>query len=105
MKSPTKINKAAHLFQCLGEEGCEIAQDCSKIIRFGLHDTNVLNPTGPNNQQRLINELNDLLGVVIMLVESGLLPDNWADGQKRRDKVAKVKKFLRYAKKHGALKP
>lgn len=91
------MNITEHLLTCLGEEGAEIAQICSKSTRFGLADRNVLNPTGPTNQERLVGELNDLLGVCDMLVRAGKLPKRWMNTRARKAKAAKVRKFMRYA--------
>ena len=59
------MNVTEHLLTCLGEEGSEIAQDVDKSNRFGLDDVNVLKPDGPNNRERLVNELNDLLTIFL----------------------------------------
>lgn len=71
------MNLTEYLLTCLAEEGSEVTKDSAKSLRFGLDDTNVLNPSGPANRERLIGELNDLLGVVSMLVDKGLLPADW----------------------------
>lgn len=92
-----------HLLLVLGEEGSEIAQDVSKSLRFGLDDVNVLNPTGPNNRERLVAELNDLMGVVEMLVDRGILPASWEQERLKSEKKAKVKKFMRYAYDKGEI--
>lgn len=96
------MNKIEHLITCLGEEGCEISQDCSKANRFGLGE--VYKKIGISNTQRIINELNDLLAVVDLLVDEGIFPPNWeSDEQKDRKKI-KVKEYMEYAKKQGTLK-
>lgn len=92
-----------HLLCCLGEEGTEIAKDCSKAMRFGLGDTNFLAPDGPNNQERIIDELNDLMAVARLMVKNGLLPANWQDRKKQRRKIKKVIACMEYARKRGAL--
>jgi hypothetical protein len=97
------MNITEHLLTCLGEEGCEVAIDTSKSNRFGLDDRNVLNPTGPTNRERLIEELNDLQGIVMLMVEHKIIPRNWLDPRKVEAKAQKVLKFMQYAKEHGAL--
>jgi hypothetical protein len=97
------MNIKEHLLVCLAEEAAEVAQDCDKSLRFGLDDINVLNPTGPSNRERLIVELNQLLGVVFMLVTIGELPRDWADPQIQMDKIEKVREFMEYARTKGAL--
>jgi hypothetical protein len=97
------MNAIQHLLTCLGEEGAEIAQDTSKCNRFGCNDRNFLNPTGPTNTERLVNELNDLLGVAEMLVTEGVIPANWMDREKIAAKKEKVLNCMEYARKVGAL--
>jgi hypothetical protein len=92
-----------HLWTCLGEEGSEISQVVSKINRFGQHDRNVLNPTGPTNTERLIQELNDLLAVADLLVAHGVLPDNWQSAELKGAKKLKVIRFMDYARTRGTL--
>lgn len=98
------MNLKEHLLTVLGEEGCEIAQAVSKINRFGLHDTNILNPTGPDNQQRLVSELNDLMGTVRLLVIEGVIPVEWQNIEEQENKMRKILKFVDYAKEHGAIR-
>lgn len=97
------MNETEHLLTCLGEEGCEIAQDVAKALRFGLEDRNVLNPTGPTNRERLVVELNDLMGVLEMLEERGIIPTPWYSRKLILEKKAKVAKFMEYARGTGAL--
>lgn len=106
------MNTIEHLLTILGEEGAEIAKDCSKSNRFGLDDTythiapdgsqEVRNEMG-TNRERLINELNDLLGVVGLLVEQGALPENWHDPIKQQQKQVKVFRYMTYARAVGKL--
>jgi hypothetical protein len=97
------MNATEHLLTVLGEEGAEIAQVASKILRFGLHDRNVLNPDGPTNQERLVAELNDLVGVANMLVDIGVLPTDWMCPDKQIAKKRKVSHFMDYAFRVGAI--
>jgi hypothetical protein len=97
------LNPTEHLLTCLGEEGSEIAQDVCKCVRFGLDDVNVLTPGGPNNRERLVNELNDLMGVVRLLIEKNIIPTNWQDAEKQAAKRDKVRKFMQYAHSVNAL--
>jgi len=98
------MNVKEHLLACLAEECAEIAHVCSKSLRFGLEDINPLDPTGPNNRDWLVNEINDLAAVVILLQEQKIIPQQWHDYDKIVAKKAKVKKFMEYAEKAGALK-
>jgi hypothetical protein len=97
------MNMSEHILDCIGEEGSEIAKDVSKCLRFGLEDRNVLDPNGPTNQERLIHELNDLIGVVQLAVELGIIPEHWEDRKKQELKKRKIIKFMKYAREVGAL--
>jgi hypothetical protein len=97
------MNTTEHLLTCLGEEGCEVAQDVAKALRFGLDDRNVLNPTGPTNRERIVAELNDLAAVIEMLVMRGVIPKDWPNPAALKAKQQKVEKFLDYARSVGAL--
>lgn len=97
------MNTTEHLLTCLAEEGAEVAHDCHKSLRFGLDDRNVLNPTGPTNRERIIKELNDLMGVVSMLVMKGILPPDWLNQHTIDAKVMRIVKFMNYARDVGTL--
>ncbi len=79
-------------------------QNAAKSLRFGLDDRNVLDPTGPTNRERLVEELNDLIGVADMLADRGMIPKNWRDQEKQDVKQHKVAKFMDYAASVGALR-
>lgn len=96
------MNKTEHLLTCLAEEGAEIGQDVSKILRFGLDDLYV-KKGGDTNRERLITELNDLLGVCDLLVDVGVLPAEWANPAKQDAKYEKVIKYMNYSKERGTL--
>lgn len=97
----TDIEK--YLLTVLGEEGSEVAQDASKAIRFGIHDINMLNPTGPTNVERLVKEANEFLAVMDLLVRLGTIPPDWQNPAVQAAKVAKVKAFMCYSIKAGQL--
>lgn len=99
-----KLTIEQHLLVCLGEEGGEIAKECAKALRFGIDDRNFLHPEGPNNRERIVDELNDLMGVVEFLVRVGTIPPDWKDGHKIIAKMEKLGDCMEYAKKAGTLK-
>ncbi len=92
-----------YLLTCLGEEGCEISQATSKALRFGLPDVNLLKPSGPTNCGRIVEELNDLIAVVDLCVEQGLLPEDWLNAQLIAAKKKKLVQFMEYSEERGAL--
>lgn len=93
------MNTIEHLLTCLAEEGSEVTKDATKSLRFGLDDRNVLNPDGPTNRERLVDELNDLLGVAELCVAYGIIPPDWKKRRKIQAKIVKVQKFMNYAEK------
>lgn len=98
------MNRSEHLLVCLSEECLEVAKDISKALRFGLEDQNVQNPHGPTNRSRIMQELNDLMAVISMAEDAGILPKEWRHSRSQADKKLKVLKFMDYAKAKGALK-
>lgn len=104
MKNPNAISETNHLLACLNEECGEVAKEVDKSFRFGLDDHNFLKPIGPSNRERIVDELNDLMGVVEMCVAAGIIPAHWQCTAKKRKKVVKVMRCMAYARKVGALK-
>lgn len=98
-----------HLLTKLIEECGEVAKECCKALTFGLDDKVTIDPngprgtTGPTNREKIVHELNDLIGVVNMLSRIGILPHNWQDAEKQAKKDHKVSLFMGYARRVGAL--
>lgn len=103
------MNVTEHLLACLAEECGEVAKECHKSLRFGIDDKVTLDPLGPRgtegptNREKIISELNDLLGVVRLMEDFGILPPLWCDTQRQIEKTHKVRRFMGYAVKVGAL--
>lgn len=103
------MNISEHLLAVLAEECGEVAKECHKALRFGLDDQVTINPngprgtTGPNNREKIVDELNDLMGIVQMLVDRGILPSDWQNPEKQDAKTHKVARFMDYANRVGAL--
>ena len=96
------MNRTEHLLTTLGEEGVEVAQRCTKALRFGL--TEVQPGQDLNNAQRIRGEFIDLLAVMRMLVEEGAIePVTDADLPAMEAKRQKVEKFLDYSRAMGTL--
>jgi NTP pyrophosphatase (non-canonical NTP hydrolase) len=104
------MNEIQHLLACLAEECSEVQKEVCKSLRFGLDDQVTRDPNGPRgeegpmNWEKIVMELNDLLGVVEMLIERGAFPSSWRDGDAMMRKVQKVEAYMRYAREVGALK-
>ena len=101
------ITREQHLLIKLSEEAVEVALELSKRIHktmlFGLDNVNIKKPDGPDNRQAIVNELNDLFGLVEMLVDEGTLPNDWFSEEKVLARKAKVEKYMEYAKSLGNL--
>ncbi len=101
------ITKEQHLLVKLSEEAVEVALELSKRIHktilFGLNEVDVKNPEGPNNRERIVDELNDLYGIVEMLVDEGTLPKDWLSRDKIEARKIKVEKYMEHAKRVGGL--
>ena len=108
------MNRKEHLLTILAEEGSEVAQACSKALRFGIKDQLTLDPTGPvgttgpTNQERIRDEFIDLVAVYEMGVKEGILidaditiNDEFYDAAEK--KKEKVESFLLYSDKKGTL--
>ena len=95
------MNKIEHLLLCVAEEGGEITQAAGKAGRFGLSDSP---PNGglPNNEY-LVREVNDLLGVLELLQEHGVPLPGIGDREMIEAKKAKVTHFMTYATQRGTL--
>lgn len=79
----------------LAEECNEVAQNISKVLRFGVDGVKIgLQET---NGERVTSEMNDLLGVFKMLVDENVLP--MADNNKILAKKEKVEKYMDYSLK------
>lgn len=95
------MNRQEHLLTCLAEECAEVAQRVSKALRFGLLE---IQPGQPlTNQERINEEIYDLLSVIDILEGHGILLDLDYDADRFTRKQAKIEKFMAYAAEQGAL--
>lgn len=91
------MNRAEYLLTQAASECNEVAHRITKALHFGLAE--VQPGQMENNAQRIVGEVTDLLAVLEMLREEGILPTpsmnevHLAVGAKK----AKVEKFFRYA--------
>jgi predicted house-cleaning noncanonical NTP pyrophosphatase (MazG superfamily) len=97
------MNIEQHLLIKLSEECVEIAKDADTALLFGLYDIYFDAPGKLTCQDKIVNELNDLMGVVSMLVEIKVLPKNWMCDAKMGAKRAKVLRCMKYAQQAGVL--
>lgn len=113
------MERIEHLLTIAGEECNEIAQRCSKALRFGLtqvqerrDDRPEQNPEKLNNKQRIEDEFQDLIAALDMLgiVDVSGIPHpegtEWVvriDIDKVRAKQAKVEHYLKMSDELGTL--
>lgn len=93
------MNRREHLLVILMEECNEVAHRASKALRFGLEE--IQPGDEKTNAQRISDELNDLVGVAVMLRNEGTIDS--VDPTAIAFKTAKVEKFLAYSKECGTL--
>ena len=82
----TKTNEALVILQ---EECAEVIQDVSKCFRFGIND---LNKDGIRHSTVLEKEVADMLCMVDILVDQGVL-DTARLAEGKREKQIKLKKW------------
>lgn len=99
------MTREQYLLTVLAEECNEVAQRCTKAIRFGAEE--VEEGQGNNNRDRIEFEIIDMLGVIEMLMASGTLSVATLSLELNRDdinaKKAKVERYMEYSKSLGVL--
>ncbi|MCL2364000.1 MAG: hypothetical protein FWC71_04985 [Defluviitaleaceae bacterium] len=95
------MTKTEHLLTCLIEECAEIQKAAAKALRFGLDDHHPDIP-GTTNADEIAQEYIDLLAIVEMLREDGIIPmlESRDRAQAKKDKVTK---YMAYAQARGVL--
>ncbi len=95
-----------YLLTCLMEECNEIAQRCSKALRFGMDE--IQPGQHLNNEQRIMDEIVDLRGVVREMQARGvflkLLEPKYVTDRTAR-KREKIKQFMEYSASLGIIHP
>lgn len=108
------MKNTEHLLTILAEEGAEVGEllpelfaavvgvqkRASKAARFGLEE--VQPGQGQTNAERIVAEINELLGVAELLEEAGALR-GVGDREAVEAKKTKVRSFMGYAEDCGAL--
>lgn len=93
----TGLSREQHLLLKLSEECAEVSQRCAKSIIFGSDE---IQPGQKlNNVERLVNELEDLLGVARMLREEKMI--SAPDEKNINNKSHRVEHFMELSKQRG----
>lgn len=94
-------SKDEEILRITQEECAEVIQAISKIFRFGFFETYPIK--GPNNLEKLEEEIGDLLCMIDLLVENGLVSEanlKYAATAKR----LKLKKWSKIFSKNEEIK-
>lgn len=86
------MNRTEHILASIGEEAAEIGQAVGKGLRFGLTDVGPFNKE--SNGANLIQEINDLLALVEIAGENGVLDISLLNNEDI--KLAKKDKYFKY---------
>jgi hypothetical protein len=100
------MNRQEHLFTIVGEEGGEVAQRASKVVRFGLTEVQPGQEPGKekDNRARLLGEVADLCGAIELALPGTSMDELVAALRPDIDaKKVKIEKFLEYSKEVGTL--
>ncbi|MEW8253726.1 MAG: hypothetical protein AB2747_05190 [Candidatus Thiodiazotropha taylori] len=95
------MNTKEHLLTCLAEECAEIQQAVSKALRFGLDDG--YPDADTTNAQDIAREYIDLMAVVDLCREHGIIKHPKKAKLMYGAKQMRVKQFMDYARERGAL--
>ena len=98
------MNKIEYLLVCLSEETSEIGKEACKANRFGPFDEEPGSDPPITNSEKIVNEVNDLLGIMQMLSEEGVIPPDWKSDHKIEHKIKRTKKYMAMSQKLGRLK-
>lgn len=93
------MNRTEHLLTICAEECAEVAQRCSKALRFGAGE--IQNEQHQTNAERITEEVNDLMAVLSMMITEKIIPP--VNYNRINDKEKKIEKYLRYSKSIGTL--
>jgi len=94
------MNTTEHVLTVLSEECAEVSHRVSKALRFGLDE---IEPgQSHTNAERIAQEVCDLVAVILMLEDAGIIKRP-KDGGQVMQKQAKVRQYMDYARKCGTL--
>ena len=96
------MNKGEYLLVCLAEECSEIQKAVMKALRFGLDKGNPYNEQFTTNASEISKECCDLIAVVELLEEDGILK-NTGTIQEIECKKNKVRQFMEISKEYKTL--
>lgn len=89
------MTRIDYLLVVLAEECAELAQACSKAIRFGLNDDYTLQ----HPKEMIKREFNDVLAVMEILTTEGVFDALPLDREMITKKQMKIGQFIEYSEK------
>jgi len=95
------MNRTDHLLWNIAEECAEVAQRASKAARFSINE--VQPGQEFSNGDRILHEYADLVAVIEMLTEEGVLNMPKDFKQRVENKKTRFNKFLERSKQYGTL--
>jgi NTP pyrophosphatase (non-canonical NTP hydrolase) len=95
------MTRAEHLLAIVAEECAEVAQRCTKALRFGLTETQPGQPL--NNAQRIGAEYGDLVAAMILLARENQDVTCGDIEKLLEQKRQKIEHYLKYSAKLGRL--
>ena len=95
------MNRTEHLLTCLSEECDEVGQRVTKALRFGLREVQAGQPL--TNDDRICDELRDLISVAHILHGEGVIGWFMPDVGEVHAKRAKIERYMEISRKQGAL--
>lgn len=100
------MTRQEHLLVVAMEECAEIQQAISKALRFGMDNYSPTDPNKTTNEEGILTEYYQLLGVFAMLINDGVLHDIDIPTKCRiiDDKMEKVEKYMQISQDCGCMK-
>jgi len=83
------------------EECSEIQKPASKAIRFGMDSVHPCYPEEGDNKQKIEDELNDLMAIVHMIIDEGMIDYDWQKNTKIYDKRKKIEHYIKISQELG----
>ena len=95
------MNKQEYLLTCIAEECGELQHAIFKMLRFGTEDRHP--DGGDTNVENFFKELTDLVAVIDLAEQEGVLPEVQTPEQGIQAKQEKVLEFMEYSEVQGTL--
>ena len=92
------MNKEQHLLCKLAEECAELGKDAIKASVFGMDDQW---QDLPSNRDAIINEFNDICGVMEMIFDTYI--NDLISYSGIKDKKEKLERYMQYSRERGRL--